>query len=103
MQDCRLPRGTEGVITPVGCYAAMSVIVYRHFGTAYRSHLQRSRIFLLARNMGPTGYPETSVSYQHTLRNNSEGRGPQEKTIFLTDVGIIIVEGNNVLSGRIKC
>jgi hypothetical protein len=58
------------------------VILYRRFGTKYRSHLQGSRgptrIFFLdlwALKMGPIRCPETSVKdYHSTLRNTPEER-----------------------------
>ena len=48
------------------------VILYRRFGTMYRSHLQESRRPL---KMGPIGCPETSVKdYLSTLHNTPEER-----------------------------
>lgn len=52
------------------------VIMYRHFGTTYRPHLQGSRSpRRYPLKMGPTGCPEPSVHGCHSvLRNIPEGR-----------------------------
>jgi hypothetical protein len=56
------------------------VIYYRRFGTTCRFHSEGSRIFpfffyFLTMRIGPTGYPETSVSnYHYPLRNNPQQR-----------------------------
>jgi hypothetical protein len=58
------------------------VIVYRRFGTTYRSHLQRSRsprrlssLTSWPLKIGPIGCPETAVQYYHsTLCNIAQER-----------------------------
>ena len=62
--------GMNDVFPLLGCYAALFVVSYRRFGTAYRSHLQgSSKQSAWPLKMGPTGCPETSVAnYQSTLR-----------------------------------
>ena len=55
------------------------VILYRRFGTTYRSHFQGSRSprleLLDALRCDPVGYPETSVqNYHYRLRNIPEER-----------------------------
>jgi hypothetical protein len=72
---------SDEICALLGYYAAWVVILYRRFGTTYRSHLQKSespRIKLSSwtswpLRMGPICCPETSVkSYHSTLRNIPE-------------------------------
>jgi hypothetical protein len=66
------------------------VLIYRRFGTTYRSHLQGSRIQREKRldswpfKTGSIGCPETSLrNYHFTLRNNPEERSSQEMSAFV--------------------
>jgi hypothetical protein len=54
-----LHRGVTKIFLLLGCYAAL-VGSYRHFGTTYRSHLQRSSS--RRRKMRQIGCPETAVT-----------------------------------------
>jgi hypothetical protein len=60
------------------------VILYRHFGTTYRSHLQESRSkssWTWPLKMGPISCPETSVKVYHsTLRNIPKERRSHQPT-----------------------
>jgi hypothetical protein len=65
-------------------------MIYRHFGIAYRRHLQRSSIprKISSWTILLIGIPETSVtSHRPTLRKISEERNPQ-----IHRVGIVVVD-----------
>jgi hypothetical protein len=66
--------GIDEICALLGYYVASCVVIlYRRFGRAYRSHLQRLRSLPL--NLGPIRCPETSVKdYRSTLRNTPEER-----------------------------
>ena len=78
-------RDVDEICAHLRYYADRVVILYRRFGTTYRSHLKRSRSprtsWLL--KMGPIGFHKTSVqNYHSTLRNIPEERRFHPKTTF---------------------